>query len=98
MRRLAIFLALCATPAAAHQAPTGWVYPWQCCAGQDCRHAEPGEIVEQGGGFFVPNTGELIPYGSDRIRPSRDNDTHICQRPGSDKRLFTPCIFLPSGV
>ena len=30
---------LAASPAAAHEAPTGWKYPWACCSNKDCQAA-----------------------------------------------------------
>lgn len=98
MRVLAVvFVLTLAAPASAHQARTGWVYPFVCCSGQDCRHAEPGEVTAVPGGWRIANTGEVIPQGDARIRPSRDADIHLCQRPDpATGALFTPCLFLPA--
>ena len=79
----------------AHNAPEGWQYPYNCCAGQDCRPVtHTGILKEKGGGFWVTTTQEFIPYGSPKIKVSPDSDLHWCSvggKPDGD----TICIFAP---
>ena len=86
------------TFAEAHEARTGWMYSVVCCSNQDCRHAEPGEVLQELLGYRIANTGELIPYSSKKILASRDVDYHLCQFLGYQSRtgdLVTRCLYVP---
>lgn len=74
-------------PVQAHQAPSGWEYPTTCCNGKDCH---PTPVEEVGGGYYIPETKETIPYGDSRVKPSGDGESHRC---GSE--MHTRCIFIP---
>jgi hypothetical protein len=50
--------ALTVSPANAHQAPTGWTYPWACCSNMDCQEVEPKSISEKPQGYVIQSTGE----------------------------------------
>jgi len=89
MNRLVLFLALCASPAAAHQAASGWAYPPSCCSQNDCREFPGERMKETPRGYLFPS-GLVLPYADDRIKPSPDGKFHICQN-----RLRVICLFVP---
>jgi hypothetical protein len=113
MRRLAslaiIIAVMCFAVAwslKAHQAPSGWAYPYECCSNQDCARVAPESVRERRGGWHVtvlPGTHPQVPAGAPAVmvfvpvneaRPSPDGEWHICLHP-SDKRLL--CFFNPPG-
>ena len=55
---LAVY-ALGASPAGAHQAPTGWTYPWARCSNMDCQEVEAKSISEKPQGYVFQSTGEV---------------------------------------
>ena len=88
---LAILLASCGQPVAAHQAMSGWQYPMSCCADNDCAQIAPETVRETARGYVItiqPGThpmwkadrgGPLIvsvPYAQARVAP--DGRWHIC--------------------
>jgi hypothetical protein len=87
-------LTFCAR-APAHDAPSGWTYPFACCASLDCRQAAAGEVLERPEGYVVAGTGEVIPMTDARVRPSPDGLFHRCaHRSGLDAGK-TICLFVP---
>lgn len=91
IRYLAIFIAL---PAYAHDAPTGWSYPFSCCSGYDCREVPAKSIGEGDQGYTIKATSELLPYGDDRLKNSPDGLYHWCSVKGADDGK-TICLFVP---
>lgn len=91
MKHLLIAAALLATPAAAHDAPTGWSYPATCCSGVDCREVD--HVQEGPYGYTVPS-GELVRYSDVRVRPSPDGEFHWCSVAGTNDGR-TLCLFVP---
>lgn len=79
----------------AHDAPSGWSYPPACCSGVDCRPAGEGGVREVSGGYLVVATGEVVPFGDRRIRPSPDGLFHACHRNADFKKGKVICIFAP---
>lgn len=84
----ALFLA---TAAAAHDAPSGWSYPYECCAKTDCRPI-PDDWVKETPAGYVLRTGETIEYTDKRVRNSPDGETHWCTIGGSDDGR-TLCLY-----
>lgn len=91
-----------ASPAKAHDAPTGWSYPAVCCSGVDCR--EVGDrwtpdadirIFETGAGYVVSVTGEVIPYNDRRVKASPDGRFHLCCRGAKFATCDVLCLFAP---
>lgn len=76
---------------AAHDAPSGWAYPFNCCSNQDCR--EVADVPEKADGYHASN-GETIPYGDPRVKESPDGKFHLCTVAGSDKGRAL-CLFVP---
>ena len=80
-------------PSAAHDAPSGWTYPWACCSGVDCRPVSSAWVKAGPDGYELP-TGEIVPYGSAKIHPSPDGEFHWCTQGGADDTP-TICLFAP---
>ncbi len=77
------------------QANAHWFYSAACCGEEDCRPAEPGEILEHLNGWYVPETDTLFTWG--RVNEAPDGQFHICEYyPKSDKPILkTRCIYVP---
>lgn len=83
-----------AATADAHSAPSGWVYPYQCCSDRDCQPVHGAAVVEGPEGYVVEQTGEVIGYSDPRLKISPDDEYHLCMRPGSI-RFRAICLFVP---
>jgi len=98
-----------ASDAHAHQAPSGWSYPGECCSTTDCNEL-PRSAVHEGPSFITirvtPDQHDMVRepqmwkvrYGDSRIRPSPDGEYHVCIAPvwrfdEHDDRLL--CLFVP---
>lgn len=98
--RLAAFSTLCfaasaaAMPAGAHEAPTGWRYPYSCCSGYDCREVSSKVIGEGPEGYVIKGTGEVVSYSDARLKNSPDGEYHWCSVAGADDTR-TICLFVP---
>ncbi|GIL03210.1 MAG: hypothetical protein BroJett030_31090 [Alphaproteobacteria bacterium] len=91
-----MLLAAVAT-ARAHDAPSGWSYPFNCCSGYDCR-AVPTRAVSTGpDGYVIASTGEVVAYSDQRVRHSPDGEYHWCSVAGKDDGR-TICLFVPDQV
>ena len=81
-------------PALAHDAPTGWSYPFSCCSGYDCREVSEKAISESPQGYVIKGTGELVSYSDARLKNSPDGEYHWCSVAGADDSR-TICLFVP---
>jgi len=96
----ALFLALAASPALAHDAmptaaqPQGWTYPFACCSGYDCRAVSDKAISERPEGYVIKGTGEVVGYADARVKNSPDGEYHWCSVAGSNEGR-TICLFVP---
>jgi uncharacterized iron-regulated membrane protein len=90
-----VWLFFWATEARAHEAPTGWTYPWSCCSNQDCRPTGKGEVRETSSGYRLVTTGEIVPYSDARVKDSPDGLFHACQVAGDFKKGRILCLFVP---
>ena len=86
-------IALCATSAGAHDAPTGWSFDPACCSNRDCGEVPTDWISEERDGVHIKPTGEIIGYGDKRIRQSPDGMTYWCRPPGAPNPK-TICVYL----
>jgi hypothetical protein len=77
----------------AHDAPTGWNYPFACCSGMDCRPIPEKAISERAEGYVVPS-GEVVGYQDTRLKDSPDGAYHWCTVAGADDGR-TICLFIP---
>jgi hypothetical protein len=83
-------LCVFAVKASAHQAASGWTYPFECCSNQDCAEY-PGENVQiLSTGFLLKPTGEFIDRSNSRVSP--DGRYHLCRLPSGGRIL---CFFYP---
>lgn len=97
------FIVLLTGPAAPHDAlptaeqPTGWSYPFSCCSGIDCRAMTVAEsrAIEMKGGYQIPETGEIVPYGDRRIKDSPYGLFHWCSHQAGENKGKTICLFVP---
>jgi hypothetical protein len=84
----AMVLVMSARPAQPHD----W-YPLACCSGIDCGPVEPAEVKAVNGGWFIPATGEFIPFDKAQISP--DGGFHRCTMKAHDPKSKTRCLFVP---
>lgn len=80
--------------ARAHIAPSGWVYPVQCCSNQDCEPIHDARITEGPQGYVVQDSGEIIGYRDTRVKRSPDGEFHLC-RAKRQPLSQTICLFVP---
>ncbi|MCV0398004.1 MAG: hypothetical protein K5872_21295 [Rhizobiaceae bacterium] len=78
----------------AHEAKSGWDYPFACCSGYDCRAVEPKRISERPEGYVIQPTGEVVAYSDRRVKNSPDGEFHWCSVAGRDDSR-TICLFVP---
>lgn len=92
---LLLGLVLSATAAVAHDAPTGWKYPWACCSNMDCKQVPKEAIKERPEGYVIANTGEVVGYLDKRVRQSPDGEYHWCAHQAGIDAGHTICLFVP---
>lgn len=86
----AAFLCAAAFMAAqAHDAPSGWPYPRDCCGGTDCAPLRAGDLEYTAQGWRVKQTGEVIPLSA--VQPSGDRQNHRCRMEPGDPASETRC-------
>lgn len=81
--------------ARAHEAPTGWKYPWSCCSNLDCKEVSKNEIGERPEGYIIESTGEVVAYGDKRLKDSPDGAYHWCAHQAGIDAGHTICLFVP---
>lgn len=95
-----ITFVLMASEAGAHEAPSLWMYPANCCSGRDCSRVPMAQVSDGPEGYRVvlkpgdhnmaPNGGTyLIPYPL--AKASGDHEFHICILPSGT----VICFFYP---
>ncbi|WP_309084503.1 hypothetical protein [Chelativorans sp.] len=92
----ALFLPLVGVPnlADAHEAKSGWSYPYACCSNNDCREVSADLVSERPEGYVIRTTGEVVAYSDKRVRDSPDGVYHWCSIAGADTSR-TICLFVP---
>ncbi|WP_011581075.1 MULTISPECIES: hypothetical protein [Chelativorans] len=78
----------------AHEAKSGWVYPYACCSDNDCREVPASLVSERPEGYVIKLTGEVVAYSDKRVRQSPDGVYHWCSIAGADTTR-TICLFVP---
>jgi len=63
-----------------------------CCGPADCEHVKTGDIEATGAGWYLKETGEVIPF--DKTFPSKDGQVARCRYLATGK---TRCLFIPPG-
>ncbi len=65
-----------------------------CCGPEDCRRAEPGEVVVTPSGFLIRRTNQVFVEGMRGLYHHRqDQDFWLCIRGGA-----VICLFVPEGM
>jgi len=67
-------------------------YDFDCCSDNDCAPITPDDVVTTPNGYRIKGTW-TVPYDAPQIRPSRDNDFHVCEYPKGTVR----CLYVPTG-
>ena len=104
-----ILLGIGVAIATAHEAPSGWKYPMNCCHEQHCRPVACNEIhrihKEVGNGPYGPPTVYNWEYNGfifQKVEPSGDSSCHACfandYKPGRDGNKYGLCLFEPGAV
>ena len=96
MRLLALLIVLFPSLAFAHDAPSGWSYPIECCSTVDCREVPASAVKEVWNGYLITlsTKQEIVPYGSYKIKDSPDGAYHWCSQGGTNDGK-TLCLFVP---
>jgi hypothetical protein len=70
-----------------------------CCGPSDCERAPENGVILQGGGYFIPSTGQFFPSNHPAVHPSKDGDYWWCKRIESDGngglKAVLRCLFVP---
>lgn len=80
-----VVLLLLVGPALAHDAPSGWQYPTECCSDRDCKQISCVKLEAMIQSGQVP---------ASIIRKSGDTDCHLCQQPFASTNKYY-CAFRP---
>lgn len=91
---VSLALSFISVPAPAHQAKSGWAYPYACCSNKDCREIPADLVSERPEGYVLEPTGEVVGYSDHRVRQSPDGVYHWCSVAGKDNSR-TICLFVP---
>ncbi|TIT97541.1 MAG: hypothetical protein E5W55_08695 [Mesorhizobium sp.] len=81
--------------AIAHDAPTGWKYPWACCSSIDCKEVQSSVVLEKPEGYVIQSTGEVVGYQDKRVKNSPDGEYHWCAHQTGIDAGHTICLFVP---
>ena len=79
----------------AHEAPTGWKYPWSCCSNMDCKEVRSSAVLEKPEGYVIQFTGEIVGYQDKRVKDSPDGEYHWCAHQAGIDAGHTICLFVP---
>lgn len=81
----------------AHDAPTGWTYPWSCCSSMDCQQVANPRVHETPNGYVVDGATDAAPiaYADKRVKDSPDGDYHWCAHQAGVDAGKTICLFRP---
>ena len=90
----ALVAAMLIAKSRAHDAPSGWTYPNECCSGHDCRPAPKGSIVEKPDGWRMTSSGVTVPYDSPKVRVSPDGADHECCAAANFDNCRPLCLFI----
>lgn len=81
----------------AHDAPSGWPYPSECCGGNDCHPVECSDVEETAYGWLWDG----VPFPRPSVKSSHDRQCHACTQNYSDlsgaSRRFGRCLFILEG-
>jgi len=90
IRIVAAFLV--SAPVLAHDAPSGWSYPGDCCGGSDCHPIACSTIKDQPDGSA---TWLGLFFTREQVKISHDASCHVCVTYNTaNHNRFPHCIFL----
>lgn len=96
---IAILLLPISVPAKAHDAPSGWTYPIECCDDRDCERIDTADVTVSDG-FYIWRD-RRIAFDSPSVRNSPDEYFHGCEAghwgDEGGKKILT-CFFVPLGL
>jgi hypothetical protein len=87
-----LLLLLVPVPGAAHEAPSGWAYPLECCSDHDCKPVDDKDVSEDASGYTVRLDGAIFFVKRDRAKFSPDGHYHACHMAGASELI---CFFRP---
>jgi hypothetical protein len=98
-----IALMIAATRSAHAHGDAAWIMNNErtkhCCGPRDCEKAPPHAVVEQDGGWFIPDTGQMFTTSADNVYPSKDGDFWWCRSHEREGREPADgnvrCLFVP---
>lgn len=109
MKRFALIAFLLATPALAHDAPSGWSYDAYCCGGHDCgpviryeyTHPKDGSLsmlrLTIRNGMNQELTGQVSAnLEGTEVKVSPDADMHACIYPIGSEHIR--CLYMPPNM
>lgn len=79
-------LTVCTGPARSHH----W-YEVVCCSDKDCAPIADDAVKATPQGWFLPSTGETLPYNASNVKRSQDERFHRCVATDGSTR----CIYVP---
>lgn len=91
-------------PVRAHDAPSGWHYPAECCGQGDCAQATFVGATEDGKMLVnTPIHSGVWPFGNPNVsvRHSPDSHVHLCATPDEIMKKYSDiprsiyCVFMP---
>ena len=85
--RAIVFCLMCTT-ALAHEAPSGWLYPVECCSGYDCAAINEKRVSAAVGGYLIDGVHFVAQQD---VRQSKDGEYHACfPKPETLRCFFAP--------
>ena len=77
--------------ASAHQAPSGWTYPAECCNEHDCEPIACDSVTETKSGLLWKS----LEFTGNQIKATGDKDCHACAaKDGTGKPTVPRYIFI----
>lgn len=100
IRALTLALCLLASPALAHEAASGWAYPFECCSGDDCYEITSDEVTpNRDGSYTILKSSEIFlppdAVGGKNFKWSPDGRFHRCTYSKKNDSTQTICLFIP---
>jgi hypothetical protein len=88
----------------AHESPSGWQYPKECCHQLDCAPITDSSFTKPTNPTELPQLVVTTKHGTVAVphnfkfRKSGDSNPHACMRPDGMGGLMLICLFFPDGM
>ena len=79
----------------AHDAATGWKYPWACCSNMDCQQVQSSAVIEKPQGYVIQSTGESGRLPRQAHKGLARRRIPLVRTPGGLDAGQTICLFVP---